>query len=161
MDRMPSEVLKEVLDWVNECQTEYDTAKAIIAEEESKQQDFWHLLEFNDRCEDRSKISTVIHKSRLRRRHYKNEMELLEPLITFLRREQTKLLLKGFKTLIPTLERQEQRIAEPKKEYRPRSSVYAEICREIFGEDIADDGLSGTGVDSNAPEHQSDTEENS
>ncbi len=161
MDRMPSEVIKDILDWVSECQTDYDTAKAIIAEEESKQQDFWHLLEFNDKCEDRSKISTVIHKSRLRRRRYKNEMELLEPLVTFLRKEQTKLLLKGFKTLIPTLERQEQRMREPEKVYKPRSSVYAEICREIFGEEINDDGSSGERIASGSEEHQCNASENS
>lgn len=123
MDKKASEVLEEFLQWALECQTDYDTCKGIIAEEEKKEQDFWHLLEFTGKCEDRSRIATIIHESRIRRRKYKNQMEVLEPLVQYLRREQTKLLLRGFKTVTNTVKTQELRM-ESEKEYNPKTSIY-------------------------------------
>ena len=56
MDRSPSEVLDEFLAWAEECQQDYNSAKSIIAEEELKEQDFWHLgsLKFKEELEKRS-----------------------------------------------------------------------------------------------------------
>lgn len=133
MDRSPSEVLDEFLAWVEECQQDYHSAKSIIAEEELKEQDFWHLLEFTAKCEERSKIATIIHESRLRRRHYKNEMEILEPLVMLLRKEPTKTVIKAFKTASQTLKMKEEHFASPAKEYKPRSYAYEEISKELNG----------------------------
>ena len=56
MSENPSEVLSEFLATLKSYQEEYEAAKATVQEEEAKQQDFWHALEFEQNNKQRSGI---------------------------------------------------------------------------------------------------------
>ena len=125
-DRKPSEIVTEFLEWAKGCSAEYESCKAIVAEEDAKWQDFLHALEFQGDNKERAKIATIIHRSREHRRAAKDKMELLEKVIVFLRREQTKMFLKSLKVLIQDQQREEERLAGDRI-YVPRTSVWQEF----------------------------------
>ena len=122
MSENPSEVLSEFLATIKSYQEEYEAAKAIVQEEEAKQQDFWHALEFEQNNKQRSKIATTIHKSRVRRREAKDRMQMLEKVVQFARREQTKLLFREIKGLVKEQTAIEERL-HSKREWKPRTDA--------------------------------------
>jgi len=121
-EKLPSEALQDFLTWMKACQDEYEASKAIVQEEESKHQDFWHALELEPKAEKRSRIATVIHNSRVRRREAKDKMQMLERVVLFARKEQTKLLFRELKKLIKEQAAEEARIYG-EREYKPRTDA--------------------------------------
>ena len=122
----PSKVLADFVEYLKSCQDLYETSKSIVKEEDLKEQDFFHALEFEDKCEVRSRTSTMIHKSRKARRQAKNDMEMVEKIVTFCRKEQTKLFVKQLKQLSAEQKSEEERL-NGERIYKPRSSVWKEI----------------------------------
>ena len=125
-DRKPSEVIQEFLDYLKSLSEEYEDCKAVIAEEDAKKQDFLHALEFQMNNKERSKIATIIHLSRLRRRTAKDKTEMLENVVQFFRKEQSKLFIKTLKIMLANQQKEEERL-EGERTYIPRTSVWADI----------------------------------
>lgn len=125
-DKKPSEIIQDFIEQLKAWSDEYDACKAIVSEEDGKIQDFLHGLEFQDAAKERSKIATIIHISRERRRIAKDRMELLDRVVMFFRKEQTKLFMKTLKILIADQQREEVRKAG-KRTYTPRTSVWQEF----------------------------------
>lgn len=132
-EEKPSEVIVNFLDWLKQCQTDYEASKAIVNEEDMKQQDFWHMLEFEEKSEARSKTATIIHKSRVRRREAKNQVELLEKVVQFSRNERSKQFFQTLKTLVRDQRIEEERLSG-KRTYNPRTSVWNTLCEEKRGD---------------------------
>ena len=70
-----SEKIKAFLDFVDECRTLNEMARNGISEEEKRQQDLLHAIEFESNGRKRSPIDTKLHKCRLSRRRYKDIFE--------------------------------------------------------------------------------------
>ena len=134
MSELPSETLGKVLTWIKEWTDAYETCKAVIAEEDAKEQDFLHALEFQDNNKERSKIATVVHASRKRRREAKNQMEMLETVVQFFRREQTKLFIKSLKAMLVTQQKEEERLNSDRI-YIPRTAAWNDLHTPARGGD--------------------------
>lgn len=80
-----SDVLKEFLDFVNNCETRYNLEQETIEKENKRMQDLLHAIEFEPHCEERSKTATKMKKSRIVRRESKDVTEELEPIIDYLK----------------------------------------------------------------------------
>lgn len=128
-EKKPSEVIQGFVDYLKKIQDDYETAKAQVSAEEAKQQDFWHLLEFDMDSKSRAKTATVIHESRLRRRKAKNQMELLENVVLFARSERTKMFVQTIKPMLRQQISEEERL-ERDREYKPRTYIWDELKKD-------------------------------
>ena len=128
-DKKPSQVIQEFIDYLKNCQDAYEEAKSQVWEEESKHQDFWHLLEFDMDSKSRAKTATVIHESRLRRRKAKNQMELLENVVQFSRQERTKMFIQTARSMLRQQIAEEERL-ENQREYKPRTYIWDELKKK-------------------------------
>lgn len=68
----PSDVIKDFLDYLVNCQKEYQAACTEMFAEDKKHQDFVHAIEFESSAKERSKIATQFNISRNRRRKAKD-----------------------------------------------------------------------------------------
>lgn len=125
-EKKPSEVLQEFVDWLKQCQDEYEGSKAIIREEEAKEVDFFHAIEFETKSKQRSKITTIFHNSLVRRRVAKDRMQILEKVVLFSRKENSKLFFRELKRIIKEQEAEEERIFG-EREYKPRTDAFGGI----------------------------------
>lgn len=68
---MVSEEIKSFLDFVEESRKLYTYALEQIKQEEKRQTDLLHSIEFESSCKERGKLSTRLHKCRKDRRDSK------------------------------------------------------------------------------------------
>lgn len=99
-DKLPSEQISEFLDFLKECQTEYEECVQEVWKHDKKQQDQLHDLEFASNYDERNKIATRIHKERVERREYKDRTEMVIKIAKFCSDTQNKPLLKRLKLLL-------------------------------------------------------------
>ena len=82
-DMKPSDVLHEFLDYMKECQREYQTCMVEVHKHDKRVQDFLHGLEFAGNRQERNRIATQVSQSRKERRKLKDRMQLLEECAKF------------------------------------------------------------------------------
>lgn len=85
-----SERIKEFLDFIDGCTTEYVHVSEELDKENKRQQDLLHAIEFEPKSKERNKLCTKLHKSRNDRRKYKDNMEELEEIAAFFQDKQHK-----------------------------------------------------------------------
>lgn len=87
---MVSDEIKAFLNFINESKKLYAYAVDRVTEEEKRQMDLIHAIEFENSCKERSKLSTKLHGCRLDRRRYKDILEEREEIVKFFQDPQHK-----------------------------------------------------------------------
>lgn len=95
-----SEKIKEFLDFVDDCRTLNEMARNGISEEEKRQQDLLHAIEFESNGRKRSPIDTKLHKCRLSRRRYKDIFEETDDIVQFFKDPSNKRTLEQLRQLL-------------------------------------------------------------
>ena len=88
--KLPSDVIKNFLDSVEEIKNLYETHYEILEKEGKKLQDFLHDLEFSQTTSEKNKVATALRNSRRTRRESKDIVLCTELFIEFLEEPQHK-----------------------------------------------------------------------
>lgn len=108
MERRPSEIITEFLNFLETSRHEYESAYADVGKEDGKVQTFLHDIELaRNQCE-RNKVCTRLQRSRRTRRKAKDKAKLYEHVHNFYTDRQNQNLLKALRRL------QNEQIAEEK-----------------------------------------------
>ena len=108
MEKKPSEMITEFLNFLEASGREYESAYADTGKEDSKVQTFLHDLEFAPNKNERNKVATRFQQSRRARRQAKDRAKLYEHIYKFYTDRQNQNLLKALRRL------QNEQIAEEK-----------------------------------------------
>ncbi len=97
----PSQIIKAFLDFVESARSEYNFNLESMKNEERITQDYLHMLELEGlNCRERSKIATQLVTNRQARRHYKDAVEELEPIVDFFEDPKNRALLNSMSQLL-------------------------------------------------------------
>ena len=99
MERRPSEIINEFLNFLEYAKVEYEAAYADVGKEDSKVQTFLHDTEFAANKAERNKIATKLQQSRKERRKAKDRVQLFENVHSFYTDKQNQNLLKALRRL--------------------------------------------------------------
>lgn len=79
-----SEIITQFLNYIDNCQKQYDYAYEKVGIEDRRTSDLLHELEIeNTTSNERSKLATKLRNSRRDRRYWKDIVEECEPIINF------------------------------------------------------------------------------
>lgn len=81
--REVSEVLKDFLDYIDQCRSEYQVAHEAVGMEDRRLQDLLHELEFSKDENEKRRAGTKLQHSRRERRRQKDEVQRLKLVIEF------------------------------------------------------------------------------
>ena len=124
-DRKGSEVVGAFLDWLKWAEELQKASWDIVVEEDAKNQDFFHELEFETKSEKRSLIATRLHKSRVRRREAKDTSKKLKPVTDYVREATARSHIKHLKKMAGDLKAAEDYVYS-ERVYKPRSTKEGE-----------------------------------
>lgn len=96
----------------------YEDAQSQINTEQQITQDLLHAIEFADNCKEWYRLSTQLHYSRVRRRQYKNAVEVLEPVVKFLKSPDNKKCLDILRNIVGESRKIKSTLSD--KTYHPR-----------------------------------------
>lgn len=125
-EKMLSQELKEFLQFLRWCQSEYQTCVNEVWRYDKQQQDQLHDLEFANSYEERNKIATRVHKERVERRKYKDRKERVEKIAKFCSDSQNKKFIDRLKSLIDEQERVEKYLSGERHYNRRGGDVNAD-----------------------------------
>ena len=108
MEKKPSEIITEFLNFLEMAKSEYTSAYADVGAEDRKEQTFLHDLEFAPNKNERNKVATRFQQSRRTRRKAKDRAKLYEHIHNFYTDKQNQNLLKALRRL------QNEQISEEK-----------------------------------------------
>ena len=117
--KMPSERLKELLDFVRECDSRYQLAYEMVNREDRRLQDFAHQAEFAADEEELYRVAREFQESRRERRRNKNEVQLYELLVKFFGEKGPRDTLKRMEQLLVQQRKQEEYLVS-ERVYKPR-----------------------------------------
>lgn len=115
----PSKVIKDFLDYMANCQKEYQTACTDMFAEDKKHQDFVHAIEFANNAKERSKIATQFNISRNRRRKAKDRSLEYERAAKFYTDKANKPFFDKLRSMIKD-QKEEEKWLEGERTYYPR-----------------------------------------
>ena len=118
--RKGSEVVGAFLDWLNWADELKKTSWEIVLEEDAKNQDFFHEMEFEKKCEKRSLIATRLHESRVRRRKAKDTAKILKPVSDYIKEATARSHIKHLKKMAGDMRAAED-FVNSERTYKPRS----------------------------------------
>ena len=118
--RKPSEVLKEFLDYMKDCQKEYQICMVEVHKHDKRVQDFLHGLEFAENRQERNRIATQVSQSRKERRRIKDRMQLLEGCARFYGDKSNKQFFDRMQDLVRK-QKKEEEFLESDRIYKPRA----------------------------------------
>ena len=76
-----SDVLKEFLDYITDCQSKYNYAYENVGEQDKLSQDLLHKLELEDLpAKERNVVAKELETNRKDRRYYKDIVEITDPI---------------------------------------------------------------------------------
>jgi hypothetical protein len=113
--------LTDILESINdltELKSLFEFCKEQVEREQQITQDLLHVIEFSENYKERYKYSTQLHYNRKRRRAYKTAVEVLQPLIEFLDKEDNKKCLNKLINLLGDRRKFKERTKE--RVYTPR-----------------------------------------
>lgn len=113
--------LTDILNSINdltELKSLFEFCKEQVEREQQITQDLLHAIEFSENYKERCKYSTQLHYNRKRRRVYKTAVEVLEPLIEFIDKEDNKKCLNKLINLLGDRRKFKERTKE--RVYTPR-----------------------------------------
>ncbi len=99
MERKPSEIITDFLNFLEAAKNEYESAHADVGAEERKEQTFLHDLEFAPNKNERNKVATRFQQSRRTRRKAKDRAQLYEYINNFYMDKQNQNLIKALRRL--------------------------------------------------------------
>ena len=114
-----SEVLSGFLDFLDECERQYQTARDAVGLEDRRLQDLLHELEFAQDKAERNRVATKFQRSRLERRRQKDEVQRLELIVNFFNEQNHKNTVKKMRQLLGR-QRKEEEFLKGKRVYKPR-----------------------------------------
>lgn len=114
-----SEVLSGFLDFLDECERQYQTARDAVGLEDSRLQDLLHELEFAQDKAERNRVATKFQRSRRERRRQKDEVQRLELIVNFFNEQNHKNTVKKMRQLLGR-QRKEEEFLRGKRTYKPR-----------------------------------------
>lgn len=116
----PSEVMQNFLDYMKDCQKEYQICMAEVHKHDKRVQDFLHGLEFAGNRQERNRIATQVSQSRKERRKLKDRMQLLEECAKFYGDKSNKQFFDKLRSLVAKQEKEEE-FLESDRVYKPRA----------------------------------------
>lgn len=119
-ERKPSDVLQEFLDYMKDCQKEYQICMVEVHKHEKRVQDFLHGLEFAENRQERNRIATQVSQSRKDRRRLKDRMQLLEGCARFYGDKSNKQFFDRMQSLVER-QKKEEEFLESDRIYKPRA----------------------------------------
>ena len=96
MEKKPSEIITEFLNFLEVAKNEYESAYADVGVEDKKAQTFLHDLEFAPNKNERNKVATKFQQSR---RKAKDRAQLYEYINNFYTDKQNQNLIKALRRL--------------------------------------------------------------
>lgn len=114
-----SEVLSGFLDFLDECERQYQTARDAVGLEDRRLQDLLHELEFAQDKAERNRVATKFQRSRRERRRQKDEVQRLELIVNFFNEQNHKNTVKKMRQLLGR-QRKEEEFLRGKRVYKPR-----------------------------------------
>lgn len=99
MDRKPSEIITDFLNFLELAKSEYESAYADVGAEDKKEQTFLHDLEFASNKNERNKVATRFQRSRRARRRAKDRAQLYEYISSFYTDKQNQNMIKALRKL--------------------------------------------------------------
>lgn len=99
MDRKPSEIITDFLNFLELAKSEYESAYADVGAEDKKEQTFLHDLEFAQNKNERNKVATRFQRSRRARRRAKDRAQLYEYISSFCADKQNQNMIKALRKL--------------------------------------------------------------
>lgn len=114
-----SEVLSGFLDFLDECERQYQTARDAVGLEDRRLQDLLHELEFAQDKAERNRVATKFQRSRRERRRQKDEVQRLELIVNFFNEQNHKNTVKKMRQLLGR-QRKEEEFLKGKRVYKPR-----------------------------------------
>ena len=114
-----SEVLSGFLDFLDECERQYQTARDAVGLEDRRLQDLLHELEFAQDKAERNRVATKFQRSRRERRRQKDEVQSLELIVNFFNEQNHKNTVKKMRQLLGR-QRKEEEFLKGKRVYKPR-----------------------------------------
>lgn len=114
-----SEVLSGFLDFLDECERQYQTARDAVGLEDRRLQDLLHELEFAQDKAERNRVATKFQRSRRERRKQKDEVQRLELIVNFFNEQNHKNTVKKMRQLLGR-QRKEEEFLKGKRVYKPR-----------------------------------------
>ncbi len=114
-----SEQIKEFIDFVEECRELNEIARKGISEEEKRQQDLLHAIEFETSSRKRGPLDTKLHRCRKERRKYKDIFEETDEIVKFFGEKQNQKCLNDMRQLLGRLRKVEN--YHEKRTYIPRT----------------------------------------
>ena len=117
-EKMPSERLKEFLDFIRECHARYELAYDLVNREDRRLQDFAHEIEFAT-DEELYDVAAEFRESRRERRRNKDEVQLYEHLEKFSGEKGAKDMLNRLEQLLGQQRKREEYLSS-ERVYKPR-----------------------------------------
>ena len=118
--RNGSEVVEAFMDWLKWAEELQKASWEIVLEEDAKNQDFFHEMEFESKCKKRSLIATRLHDSRVRRRKAKDTAKILKPVSDYIKEATARSHIKHLKKIAGDMRAAED-FVNSEREYKPRS----------------------------------------
>ena len=119
-ERAASEVVATFLDWLKEMDELQKASWEIVVAEDSKNQDFFHEMEFETDNKKRAVIATRLHNSRVKRRAAKDMSKKLKPISDYIKEATAKSHIKHLKKMAGDLKAAED-FVNSERTYKPRS----------------------------------------
>ena len=118
-NKLKSETVKGILTFFGDAEKDYKYGCEQWHKMDQLTQDYLHQLELEDlKYEQRAKVATQLALCRKERRSYKNESEILEPLVQFLGSNTGKQMMKELQAVLGQMRRIEKNQAV--RSYYPR-----------------------------------------
>lgn len=132
---LPSKQIENFLDYMRECQEQYNINNSILQESEKEIQDILHKIELEKLLyHEYARLSKDIKKVRQERRKAKDMVMILEPIVNYL--GQNKSVIDSLSQLLGKVRKEEKRLEN--RFYLPKSEKYKSINKGVDKSVISD-----------------------
>jgi hypothetical protein len=116
----PSEIISSFLNYIDECKTNYQNSLLAVNEADKKELlDLVHDMEFAKDKQERGRIATRLHNSRIDRRRNKDTVDELEEIVKFFDEINHKTTLNKLKQILGKQRKTEEYLSS-ERVYKPR-----------------------------------------
>lgn len=126
----------EISEFIKYCDSivgTYEYAKSCIEHEQQYIQDILHMMEFSDDYKERYRLSTQLHRSRVKRRYYKDLIEVLDIVAKFISDPDTKRVINRLKGICGDIRKVKK--AQAERVYHLRSTGENSVYIKKSGKD--------------------------
>lgn len=118
-EKSPAERIKEFLDFVRQCNSEYQLAYDAVNQEDRRLQDFAHWFEFAEDTEELYALAEEFQASRRYRRKNKDTVKRCELIVNFFQEKNPKDTLNRLEQILGK-QRKEEEYLSSERVYKPR-----------------------------------------